>query len=98
MTAKKYKRRPGIVTAEQWGPEKQIEGVKRTAPERGSLTARGIFGNQYGSFFVHVGDWIVRDEFGNVWCVEFGRFKELYAPYEESTGSDPGDDPDYVGA
>lgn len=93
-----FRRRPAIVTAEQWGPDKEIEGVKLTAPERGSLTSRAILRTQFGTFFVHDGDWIVTDGFGNKWVVEFGRFPELYQPYRESEGSDPGDDPDCVGA
>jgi hypothetical protein len=94
----KYERRRGTVTAEQWGPDKQVEGVKQTAPERGTLTPRAILRTQHGTFFVQDGDWIVTDGFGNKWVVEFGRFPELYQPYREPEGNDPGDDPDYVGA
>jgi hypothetical protein len=93
----KFDRRLATVEAVQWSPANPIEGVKLTAPERGSLTARGILKTPLGTFFVQHGDWVVTDGFGNRWVVEFGRFKELYAPHVESTGSDPGDDPDYAG-
>lgn len=84
----KFKRRAAVVEAVQWLANRGLECVKVTAPERGDITPRGILRTQFGTFIVRDGDWIVSDETGNRWVVEFGRFAELYEPATEQTVSE----------
>lgn len=95
---RKYQRRPAVVEAVQWKEGVEIEGVKRTAPERGSIIPRAILRVPHGTFLVNQGDYIVTGPGGRRWVVESGVFHALYAPYHEPTPHELGeDDPDIHG-
>lgn len=57
----KYRKKPVVVEAFQWFPDRPHPDVKITAPDRGSLEPRGIVQTAGGNAIVYAGDWVIAE-------------------------------------
>jgi hypothetical protein len=59
-----YRKKPVVVEAVQWFHDRPHPAVKLTAPDRGSLTPRGIVQTAGGKAIVEDGDWLITEPDG----------------------------------
>jgi hypothetical protein len=94
--SKTYIKKPVTVTAEQWFPDKPVEGVSFARhkivpglPEGATFSSEtGVVETIFGPSIVSPGDWVVT-EGRNIRVIPADKFAEQFeeAPVTESTGS-----------
>lgn len=73
----KFRKRPIIITAEQWFPGKEVNGVYIT-PEGGAY----VFTLE-GEMLVSPGDWIITGSKGEIYPCKPDTFEATYVPVIE---------------
>jgi hypothetical protein len=97
----KYRKKPIVIEAEQWFPDKNIEGVEE---EYGSYyfgagewrtykTGRHIINTLEGAHVVSPGDYIITGIAGEKYPCKEDIFKQTYEPYIEPHRYSPVDIP-----
>lgn len=90
----RFRKKPIVVTAEQWSPETPVEGVEFPVPaedlaklaaigERSDPAKTGLIRTLEGPFVVWPGDWIVTGVEGERWPIKPSIFEKSYEPVGE---------------
>lgn len=75
MIEVKFRKKTIVIEAEQWFPEKEIEGIKVRSP---TCNPFGEIETLEGTMFVSVGDWIITDINGEKYPCKPDIFEKTY--------------------
>ena len=81
----KYRKKLVVIEAEQWYPNKPVNGVIHPIPDDRYLGSypedyknSGITETELGEYMVFPGDWIIINEKGERYCIDKDEFEETY--------------------
>lgn len=75
----KYRKKPVVIEAEQWFPEKNIEGV---ITSHSHTPVSPYIETLEGKMYVSEGDWIIKGVEGEIYPCKDSIFKKTYEPVE----------------
>lgn len=76
----KFRKKPVIISAEQWWPGKEVAGVQYPAPDQPSslIGAYGLIQTLEGGMYATPGDWIITGVKGEVYACKPDIFEATY--------------------